>query len=184
MKKILVIYLSTKYTKRSNLKKFIHYYTKYKAGTAHKLLICFKGLENKEIYLRKKLLTKIDCIIFIDKHPINDYEFGSLKRILKNYEEFKRDGRISEPVLDSPEDIREEDIKDLTIIEKGHLHELVAKEKQKYKEEREKNPLYIEYKKLKEELKEKRKTAKMAKIVDKTKTRKMRSSKAGVELKI
>ena len=106
------------------------------------------------------------------------------KRILQNYEEFKRDGRISEPVFDSPEDIREEDIKDLTIIEKGHLHELVAKEKQKYKEEREKNPLYIEYKKLKEELKEKRKTAKMAKIVDKTKTRKMRSSKAGVDLKI
>jgi hypothetical protein len=110
------------------------------------------------------------------------------KRILQNYEEYKRDGRISEPVFDSPEDIREEDIKDLTIIEKGHLHEFVAKEKQKYKEEREKNPQYIEYKRLKEEFKEKRKTAKAAKEAAKTadnaKTRKMRSSKAGVELKI
>jgi len=106
------------------------------------------------------------------------------KRILQNYEEFKRDGRISEPVFDSPEDIRDEDIKDLTIIEKGHLHELAAKEKQKYKEEREKNPQYIEYQRLKEEFKQKRKTAKAAKTADNAKTRKMRSSKAGVELKI
>ena len=110
------------------------------------------------------------------------------KRILQNYEEFKRDGRISEPVFDSPEDIKDEDIKDLTIIEKGHLHELVAKQKQKYKEEREKNPMYIEYQRMKEERKEKikelRKTAKAAKEADKTKTRKMRSSKAGIELKI
>ena len=110
------------------------------------------------------------------------------KRILQNYEEFKRDGRISEPVFDSPEDIKDEDIKDLTIIEKGHLHELVAKEKQKYKEEREKNPMYIEYQRLKEERKEKikelRKTAKAVKTADKAKTRKMRSSKADVDLKI
>jgi hypothetical protein len=106
------------------------------------------------------------------------------KRILQNYEEYKRDGRISEPVFDSPEDIKDEDIKDLTIIEKGHLHDLVAKEKQKYKEEREKNPQYIEYQRLKEEFKQKRKTAKAAKTADTAKTRKMRSSKAGVELKI
>jgi len=106
------------------------------------------------------------------------------KRILQNYEEYKRDGRISEPVFDSPEDIKEEDIKDLTIIEKGHLHELVSKQKQKYKEELEKHPLYSEYQKMKEEIKEKRKTAKMEKTVDKAKTRKMRSSKAGVEFKI
>jgi hypothetical protein len=81
------------------------------------------------------------------------------KRILQNYEEYKRDGRISEPVFDSPEDIREEDIKDLTIIEKGHLHELVAKEKQKYQE----HPLYIERQKMKEHIKELRKKAKTAK---------------------
>jgi hypothetical protein len=61
------------------------------------------------------------------------------KRILQNYEEYKRDGYISEPVFDSPEDIRNEDIKNLTIIEKGHLHELLTKqwqeEKQRQKEE-------------------------------------------------
>ncbi len=110
------------------------------------------------------------------------------KRILQNYEEYKRDGHISEPVFDSPEDIKDEDIKDLTIIEKGHLYELAAKEKQKNKEEREKNPIYIEYQRLKEERKEKikelRKTAKAAKEADKTKTRKMRSSKANIDLKM
>ena len=90
------------------------------------------------------------------------------KRILQNYEEYKRDGRISEPVFDSPEDIREEDIKDLTIIEKGHLHELVAKEKQKYQEEREKHPLYIERQKIKEQRK-KAKTAKKTSPHSKTK---------------
>ena len=89
MKKILVIYLSTKYTKTLNLKKFIYNYTKYKAGANHKLLICFKGLDNNEIYLREKLLKKIDYIKFIDTHPINDYEFGSLKRILKNKQSLK-----------------------------------------------------------------------------------------------
>ena len=90
------------------------------------------------------------------------------KRILQNYEEYKRDGRISEAVFDSPEDIREEDIKDLTIIEKGHLHELVAKEKQKYQEEREKHPLYIERQKMKEQIK-KAKTAKKTSPHSKTK---------------
>jgi hypothetical protein len=90
------------------------------------------------------------------------------KRILQNYEEYKRDGRISEPVFDSPEDIREEDIKDLTIIEKGHLHELVAKEKQQRQEQLEKQPWYIEQQKLKEQRK-RSKTAKKTSSQEKTK---------------
>ena len=53
-----------------------------------------------------------------------------------------------------------EHIKDLTIIEKGHLHELVEKEKQAYKEDLEKQPWYIEQQKRKEELKEQRKKVK------------------------
>lgn len=101
------------------------------------------------------------------------------KRILQNYEEYKRDGRISEPVFDSPEDIREEDIKDLTIIEKGHLHELVAKEKQKYQE----HPLYIERQKMKEQIKELRKKAKTAKKSSpQAKTKKLRPTKEEVNL--
>jgi hypothetical protein len=101
------------------------------------------------------------------------------KRILQNYEEYKRDGRISEPVFDSPEDIREEDIKDLTIIEKGHLHELVAKEKQTYQQ----HPLYIERQKMKEHIKELKKKAKTAKKSSpQSKTKKLRPTKKEEEL--
>lgn len=82
------------------------------------------------------------------------------KRILQNYEEYKRDGHISEPVFDSPQEIREEDIKDLKIAEKGHLHELVAKEKQQRKEELEKQDWYIERQKQIKEFKEQKKKAK------------------------
>jgi hypothetical protein len=101
------------------------------------------------------------------------------KRILQNYEEYKRDGRISEPVFDSPEDIREEDIKDLTIIEKGHLHELITKEKEKQKEEIKKQPWYIEQQRMKEQRK-KAKTAKKTSIQSKTK--KLRPTKEQVNL--
>ena len=79
------------------------------------------------------------------------------KRILQNYEEYKNYGHISEPVFDSPQDIKEEDIKNLEIIEKGHFHELVTKEKQKYKEDLEKQDWYIEEQKKKKELQERRK---------------------------
>jgi hypothetical protein len=105
------------------------------------------------------------------------------KRILQNYEEYKRDGHISEPVFDSPEDIREEDIKDLTITEKGHLHELVAKEKQKRQEELEKNPLYIEQQKLREQMKERRKGLKTAKKTSSQgKTKKLRPTAKDIKL--
>jgi hypothetical protein len=102
------------------------------------------------------------------------------KRILQNYEEYKRIGHISEPVFDSPEDIKDEDIKDLTIIEKGHLHELVTKEKQKRQEELEKQPWYIEQKNLKEQRKERRKTAK--KTSSQGKTKKLRPTAKDVKL--
>lgn len=82
------------------------------------------------------------------------------KRILQNYEEYKRDGHISEPVFDSPQDIRREDIKNLSIIEKGHLHELVAEEKQKRKEELEKQDWYIEKQRQKKEWQEQKKKSK------------------------
>jgi len=106
------------------------------------------------------------------------------KRILQNYEEYKRDGNISEPVFDSPEDIREEDIKDLSIIEKGHLHELVTKEKQKHKEELEKQDWYIERQKQIKEFKEQKKKAKTIrkKTSPQAKTKKLLSTKKQLNL--
>ena len=105
------------------------------------------------------------------------------KRILQNYEEYKRDGRISESVFDSPEDIKEEDIKDLTVIEKGHLHELVTKQKQQRQEELEKQPWYIEQQKLKEQMKERRKQSKTAKKTSSQgKTKKLRPTIKDIKL--
>lgn len=106
------------------------------------------------------------------------------KRILQNYEEYKRDGHISEPVFDSPEDIRQEDIKDLTIIQKGHLHELVTKQKQEHKEELEKQPWYIERERQIKEWKEKQKKTKtiVKKTSPKAKTKKLRPTKKEVNL--
>ena len=106
------------------------------------------------------------------------------KRILQNYEEYKRIGHISEPVFDSPEDIKEEDIKDLTVIEKGHLHELVTKQKQQRQEELEKQPWYIEQQKLKEQMKERRKQSKTMskKSVSQGKTKKLQPTRKDVNL--
>jgi hypothetical protein len=97
------------------------------------------------------------------------------KHILQNYKEYKRDGHISEPIFDSPEDIRNEDIKNLTIIEKGHLHELLTKQWQeeklrqkeelesRQKEELEKQSRYIEQQKEKEKLKKIKKSKTISK---------------------
>jgi hypothetical protein len=87
MKKILVIYLSTCYTKRVNLINFIKNYRKFKAGVEHELLICFKNLSEKEKKIRKKLLVKISCEFFIDPENKNDHEWGSIKRVAANYKE-------------------------------------------------------------------------------------------------
>ena len=91
--KIIVVYLSSKYSKISDLKKFIKSYKKFKAGSRHKLLICFKQLPKKELTKRLLLLKKINY--FIDPININDHEWGSLKRVcqfyLKNYIFFMND---------------------------------------------------------------------------------------------
>ena len=81
--KIIVIYLSSKYSKISDLKKFIKSYKRFKAGSRHKLVICFKQLSKKELTKRISLLKKIDY--FIDPVDINDHEWGSLKRICQLY---------------------------------------------------------------------------------------------------
>ena len=58
------------------------------------------------------------------------------KRILQNYEEYKRVGRVmSEPVFDSPEEIDRTKIKNLTILEKGLIHEKMKKEKEEYEKQ-------------------------------------------------
>ena len=84
-KKILAIYLISKFCDPDNLKYFIDHYKKYKSGCKHKLLICFKLIDPKkkiefEMTLKRK---KIKCDIFYDDYK-NDYDFGSYYRIAKN----------------------------------------------------------------------------------------------------
>ena len=81
----LVCYLFTGFDTTKCFIKFIKFYKKYPAGSNHTLLICFKLLDNKRIFFLKKLLKDIKYIEFIDPVLTNDFDFGSYKRVAKNY---------------------------------------------------------------------------------------------------
>jgi len=85
MNKIKVIYLSSKYTKIINLKKFIVNYKKFKPGLKHELIICFKNLDLKELKKRQKMLKKTKYTEYIDPSKKNDHEWGSIGRISKKF---------------------------------------------------------------------------------------------------
>lgn len=94
------------------------------------------------------------------------------KRILQNYEEYKRIGRVSEPVFDSPQEISKEKIKNLAILKKGLLHEKVAEDKRKMEEEMMKKDWYVQQKLAKEAAKKQKASRKISPKTDKTKTKK------------
>lgn len=71
---VIVAYMTSKYLSLDDLKNFFANYKKYKSGSNHKLVVCFKNLDSKEIYLRKNILNKINYEEFIDKEKSNDYE--------------------------------------------------------------------------------------------------------------
>ena len=87
-KKILVFYNSSKYSDKKDLIVFLKNYKRYKSGIKHKLLVCFKNLEKKEILKRKKILKKIKYIPFIDPEMSNDFEWGSQKRVSELYKNY------------------------------------------------------------------------------------------------
>ena len=84
-KKVIVAYLYTKFDIIDNLSNFINYYKKNSAGNKHDLLICYKLLTIDEIEELRKITKNIPHIEFIDDYKINDYDFGSYKRIAKKY---------------------------------------------------------------------------------------------------
>mgnify|MGYP001350790323 CR=1 FL=1 len=88
-KRILVCYLFTDFDKLNNLKNFIVNYKKYPSGVNHKLLICFKLIDKRKIFKLKKYLTKINHILYDDICKINDYDFGSYKRVAISYPNYK-----------------------------------------------------------------------------------------------
>lgn len=89
IKNILVCFLFTKYDSEKELINFIKYYKKYKSGAAHKLIICFKLINNKKIIHLRKYLKNIKYIEFIDPFNVNDYDFGSYKRVSRSFSSYK-----------------------------------------------------------------------------------------------
>ena len=80
-KKVIIAYLYTKFDVPQNLINFLHYHKKNKPGYAHDLLICYKLLTENEINELRIITNSIDHIEFIDKNNVNDFDFGSYKRI-------------------------------------------------------------------------------------------------------
>ena len=88
MKKNLVCYLFTKYDNKRSFLEFIRYYKRYSPGAKHSLLICFKLLNQQKINSLKKLLKNMNYIEFIDRSSLNDYDFGSYKRVAMLYPKY------------------------------------------------------------------------------------------------
>jgi len=84
-KKILICYLFTFYDNKKSLMNFVKYYKINQSGINHTLLICFKLLPKKKIIFLRGLLKNIKYVEFIDPVLLNDYDFGSYKRVAKNY---------------------------------------------------------------------------------------------------
>lgn len=84
--KYCVVYLAYEPYKIDNIKKFIKKYKYYNSGQKHKLVICFKKFSSKNNILAwKKVLKGINCNTFIDSHEIDDYDFGSYRRIARKF---------------------------------------------------------------------------------------------------
>ena len=89
MDKILVSYLFTKYDSYDSILKFFKNYFRYKSGVKHKLLVCFKLLDKQKVISLRSLFKNINYIEFIDPSNVNDYDFGSYKRIAQKYPRYK-----------------------------------------------------------------------------------------------
>lgn len=79
----IVCYLYTAFDKKEKLIDFVKYYKKYKSGLNHRLIVCLKLLNSKEIINTRKYLKNIKYTEFIDPCKINDWDFGSYKRVSK-----------------------------------------------------------------------------------------------------
>ena len=89
-KKVLVVYLISKFDNPLSFKNFLINYQKYNPGHKHKLLICFKQLDKKKVFrfenkLKQKKI-KYDC--FYDNFSKNDFDFGSYFRIAKKFKDY------------------------------------------------------------------------------------------------
>ena len=85
MNKPVVCYLFTVFDKLESLKDFKKNYQNYKSGFDHDLLICFKLIHQDKLKIILKELNGLKYIKFIDPQFINDYDFGSYKRVCQKF---------------------------------------------------------------------------------------------------
>jgi len=85
MKQPIVCYLYTRFDSIQKINDFSKHYKKYKPGLKHKLIICFKLLNLIEIEKAKQSLKGVKFEAFIDPCKVNDWDFGSYKRVSKKY---------------------------------------------------------------------------------------------------
>jgi hypothetical protein len=102
------------------------------------------------------------------------------KRILQNFEEYKRVGKVtSGPLFESPQEITRDKIKNLDVLKTGLLHEKVEENKRKRQEDLMKQDWYKDYLQQKEQQKkQKAQTRKQMNEQDKYRIEKIKADKS------
>ena len=62
----VVCYLFTKFDDVNSFEEFIKNYKKYPSGLQHKLILCFKLLDEKKIYNLEKYTKDIEMVLKLD----------------------------------------------------------------------------------------------------------------------
>ena len=83
MNKPIVCYLYTSFDNINSLQDFKKNYLKFDSGINHELIICFKLLTSQQIQDTIGELNGINFKTYIDPNDINDFDFGTYKRIAK-----------------------------------------------------------------------------------------------------
>ena len=84
----MVVYLYTSFDDIRSFSNFIKNYKKFKSGQIHKLLVCYKLLNKRKIFICRNKLKKTRHIEFIDPYKKNDFDYGSYGRISNLYKNF------------------------------------------------------------------------------------------------
>jgi len=85
-KELYVVYHCTNFVPFEIFLKFLNNYRKFKAGTKHKLIICFKNLNEIKRLNFKKRIKKINYIEYVDTNKVDDFDLGSYFRIAKKFQ--------------------------------------------------------------------------------------------------
>ena len=86
-KKILVVYVFSKFDEIDRLINFVESYKKYESGIPHTLLICFKLLDKITLNKCRNILKSIIIMNILMKKN-NDYEFKTMEKAVKVYSDY------------------------------------------------------------------------------------------------